>query len=493
VDSTQTELLVEARVFLDESFWERAEGVMRRSSVIAESPSVCKEALRAFHVDDCIPRLYIAHGFMLHNRASQPMFRFRLLSFFSLVAGAALLIVALSSERKPVAPVRTFFGDDAGKTGDRTKTGVDVLQAERFASLRGKRVGLITNQTGLDSYGHRTIDLLAHAEGVNLTAIFSPEHGIAGLADASVSNQADAPTGLPIYSLYGAARRPTSEMLHDIDTLVFDIQDAGVRFYTYVTTMAYSMEAAAQQHIAFIVLDRPNPLGGEIIEGPVLDRDRTSFIGYFPMPVRYAMTMGELALMFNSENKIGADLQVVAMQDWHRRDFYDMTGLAWIAPSPALRTLRENFLYPGVEILQAADVSVGRGTPTPFELFGAPWIDSAVLLTELNRRELPGVRFAATEFTPSTGLYSGKLCKGISIDLQDRSTFLPVLMGLEIASALRRLYPTQFHVEKMIELLGSQATADRLVRGDDPKEIEAAWAGDLDRFRAVREKYLLYH
>ena len=480
-------------MFLGEGFWERAEGVMRRSSAIAESPSVCREALRAFHVDDCIPRLYIAHGFMRHNQASQQMFRFRLLSFFLLIAGAALFVVALNLERKPAAPARTFFGDDAGKTGDHTKTGIDVLETEKFASLRGKRVGLTTNQTGLDSYGHRTIDLLAHADGVNLIAIFSPEHGIAGLADASVSNHADAPTGLPIYSLYGATRRPTSEMLRGIDALVFDIQDAGVRFYTYIATMAYSMEAAAQQHIAFFVLDRPNPLGGEVIEGPVLDRDRTSFVGYFPMPVRYAMTMGELALMFNSENKIGADLHVVAMQDWHRRDFYDMTGLAWIAPSPALRTLRENFLYPGVEVLQAAGVSVGRGTPTPFELVGAPWIDSAALIAEMNRREVQGVRFAATEFAPASGLYSGALCKGISIDLRDRDKFQPIVMGLEIASVLQHLYPAQFHVEKMIELLGSQSTVERLARGDNPKEIEAGWTNDLDRFRTLREKYLLYH
>jgi uncharacterized protein YbbC (DUF1343 family) len=282
-------------------------------------------------------------------------------------------------------------------------------------------------------------------------------------------------------------------MLRGIDALVFDIQDAGVRFYTFITTMAYSMEAAAEQHIAFVVLDRPNPLGGEIIEGPVLDRDRTSFVGYFPMPVRYAMTMGELAQMFSSENKIGADLHVVAMQDWHRRDFYDMTGLAWIAPSPALRTLREGILYPGIEILQAAGVSVGRGTPTPFELLGAPWIDSSALMAELNRRQLKGVRFAAAEFTPASGLYSGVLCKGISIDLQDRNGFRPVAAGLQIASILHRLYPTQFHVEKMIDLLGSRSAVDGLARGEDPKEIEAGWAADLDKFRTMREKYLLYN
>jgi uncharacterized protein YbbC (DUF1343 family) len=458
-----------------------------------KSPSVWNEAFRAFHVDACIPRLYIAHDFMRHNRAPQPMFRFRLLTVCLCIgAVAAICFAVLKSESNFVGRGQTSHAE-GGYTGDHTRTGIDVLKAQNFAALRGKRVGLITNQTGLDSYGHRTIDLLVQADGVKLVAIFSPEHGIAGLADAAVSNLADAPTGLPIYSLYGATRRPTAEMLHGLDVLVFDIQDAGVRFYTYITTMAYCMEAAAQQHIAFFVLDRPNPLGGEVIEGPVLDRDRTSFVGYFPMPVRYAMTMGELAQMFNAENKIGADLHVVAMEEWHRRDTFDMTGLAWIPPSPALRTLRANFLYPGIEILQAGGVSVGRGTPTPFELIGVPWIDSAALLAALNANKLPGVEFAATQFTPASGLYSGTVCNGISIGVRDRESFRPMLMGLEIAAALHHLYPDQFHVEKMIELLGSQSTVERLERADDTKKIVAGWTSDLDRFRSMRAKYLLYH
>jgi len=421
------------------------------------------------------------------------MFRFRLLTVLSVLAGAILFAIAFRSGKNPEVSRPSALRDLVAGHGDHTKTGIDVLEAEKFAPLRGKRVGLITNHTGLDSYGHRTIDLIARADGVNLVAIFSPEHGIAGVADESVANQADAPTGLPIFSLYGATRRPTKEMLSGIDTFVFDLQDAGVRFYTYITTMAYSMEAAAQQHISFFVLDRPNPLGGEVMEGPVLDRDRTSFVGYFAMPIRYAMTMGELAQMFNAENKIGADLRVIAMQDWHRQDTYDMTGLAWVAPSPALRSLRENFLYPGVEILQAAGVSVGRGTATPFEVLGTPWTDPARLLEQLSHRELPGVRLTATQFTPAKGLFSGILCKGISMDLQDRDVFQPVLLGLEIASALHRLYPDQFQVDKMIGLLGSQSTVERLARGDDPKDIEASWTDDLTRFRQTREKYLLYH
>ena len=431
---------------------------------------------------------------MRHNRTSRHMFRFRLPIFSIFVAGVVLLAhfrAERTSTRGQKASENVQSAGDSAKA-DHTKTGIDVLEAEKFARLRGKHIGLITNQTGLDSYGHRTVDLLAGADGTVLVSLFSPEHGIAGTADATVANQADAATGLPVYSLYGAARRPTPEMLKGIDALVFDIQDAGVRFYTYITTMAYCMEAAAQQHLAFYVLDRPNPLGGEIIEGPVLDRDRISFTGYFPMPIRYAMTMGELAQMFNAENKIGAELHVIAMQDWHRRDTYDKTGLTWIAPSPALRTVRADFLYPGVEPLQAASVSVGRGTPTPFELFGAPWIESETLLSELNRRSVAGVQFAPTDFTPATGIHSGVTCKGIAITVTDRSTFRAVRMGLEIASALHRLYPAQFHVEKMIELLGSQATVERLASGDDPKEIEAGWTGDLEKFRATRNKYLLY-
>jgi uncharacterized protein YbbC (DUF1343 family) len=375
----------------------------------------------------------------------------------------------------------------------RTQTGIDVLEAENFAPLRGKRVGFITNQTGVDSAGRRTIDLLAHAKGVKLVALFSPEHGIRGRMDASVSNATDAATGLPIYSLYGATRRPSPEMLANLDALVFDIQDAGVRFYTFITTMSYCMEAAAKQHIAFFVLDRPDPLGGEIIEGPMLDRDKLSFVGYFPMPVRYAMTLGELARMFNAENHMGADLHVVAMKDWRRIEFYDQTGLAWISPSPNLRTLREDFPYPGIEILQSAGVSVGRGTDTPFEHFGAPWIHSADLVAELDRRKIPGVSFAPTEFTPTDGLYKGEACHGVSLTVSNRNSFRSMLMGLEIIAALHHLYPNDFQIAKTVELLGSQSTVDQLERGGDPRRIIAGWSVELDQFRAMRRKYLLYH
>jgi uncharacterized protein YbbC (DUF1343 family)/CubicO group peptidase (beta-lactamase class C family) len=377
--------------------------------------------------------------------------------------------------------------------GDRTKTGIDALEEEQFAPLRGKRVGLITNQTGVDASGRRTIDLLAKADGLKLAAIFSPEHGIEGRVDEKVPSSSDVATGLPVYSLYGETRRPTEQMLRGIDALVFDIQDAGVRFYTYTTTLGYAMEEAARHKISFYVLDRPNPLGGETIEGPMLDRDRLSFVGYFPMPVRYAMTLGELAQMFNAENKIGADLHVIAMKDWRRSDAFETTGLTWIPPSPNLRSLTAALLYPGIEILQAAGVSVGRGTDAPFELFGAPWIHSVELAAELNRRFLPGVRFVPVRFTPRAGLYKDEPCEGISLVITDRASLSSMLMGLEIAAALQKLYPDHFDVDKMMELVGAKATIERLKKGDAPTRIVADWAGELDAFRKMRMKYLIYH
>jgi uncharacterized protein YbbC (DUF1343 family)/CubicO group peptidase (beta-lactamase class C family) len=388
---------------------------------------------------------------------------------------------------------RPYGLDGVYLRGDRTETGIDVLEEEQFAPLRGKRVGVITNQTGVDANGRRTIDLLANADGVKLAAIFSPEHGMEGRIDATVPSSTDAATGLPIYSLYGETRRPTEQMLRGVDALVFDIQDAGVRFYTYTTTLGYAMEEAAQHKISFYVLDRPNPLGGETVEGPMLDRDRLSFVGYFPMPVRYAMTLGELAQMFNAENKIGADLHVIAMKDWRRSDAFETTGLTWIPPSPNLRSLTAALLYPGIEILQAAGVSVGRGTDAPFELFGAPWIHSVELSAELNRRFVPGVRFVPVRFTPRAGLYKDARCEGISLVITDRASVSSMLMGLEIAAALQKLYPDRFDVDKMMELVGSKATIERLKKGDAPTRIVTDWAGELDAFRKMRMKYLIYH
>jgi uncharacterized protein YbbC (DUF1343 family) len=396
---------------------------------------------------------------------------------------------------KPPAPNRK-------NASPRVKTGIDVLENEKFAPLRGKHIGLITNQTGVDGAGRRTIDILAHTRNVQLVAIFSPEHGLAGREDNRVASTTDPATALPVFSLYGETRRPTPEMLKGIDALVFDVQDAGVRFYTFITTMAYAMEEAAKQHISFYLLDRPDPLNGETIEGPMLDRDRLSFVGYFPMPVRYAMTIGELAQMLNAENKIGADLHVITMKNWRRSELYQSTGLTWIPPSPNLRTLNATLLYPGLEILQAAGISVGRGTPTRFELFGAPWIgtekteteqiDAEKLAADLNRGNIAGVRFAPANFTPTSGIFQGQSCDGVSLAITDPEKLRSMTMGLEIASTLTKSYPEEFHIAKIIELLGSASTLARLQKGDAPAEIVAGWADELAAFRKMRDKYLLY-
>jgi uncharacterized protein YbbC (DUF1343 family) len=373
-----------------------------------------------------------------------------------------------------------------------TLTGIDVLESQKFAPLNGKRVGLITNQTGIDRNRRSTIDLLAHAPGVKLVALFSPEHGIRGTLDERLSSTRDEKTGLPVYSLYGETERPTDAMLAGLDVLVFDIQDAGVRFYTYITTMGYAMEAAAAHHLVFYILDRPDPLGGERIEGPMLDRDRTNFVGYFPMPVRMAMTLGEMAQMFNAEKKIGCDLHIIRMQNWPRRFYFSDTGLAWVNPSPNLRSPEAGILYPGLEILQAGGVSVGRGTPQPFGLLGAPWIRGEQLAAYLNQRAIPGVRFGAEKFTPDSSLHKGQLCEGVSVVLTDRNALQSMRLGVEIASALVKLYPGKFDAAKMIELAGNDATIHQLLDGRDPSDIAASWDKDLEAFRKARTKYLLY-
>jgi len=374
----------------------------------------------------------------------------------------------------------------------RVQTGLDVLEAQKFAPLRGKHVGLITNHTGLDSQGRSTVDVLSHAPGVQLIALFSPEHGLAGRNDEKIPSSKDPATGLPVHSLYGETLRPTDEMLKGIDTLVFDVQDAGVRFYTYTATMGYCMEEAAKHNIAFFVLDRPNPLGGEIVEGPMLDADKTNFVAYFPLPVRYGLTIGELAQLFNAENHIGVDLHVIAMKNWHRNYFFESTGIKWIPPSPNLRTTKGSILYPGLEILQNASVSVGRGTETPFEEFGAPWLTGEDVAAALNERHLPGLNFAAKPFIPIVGLYSGQRCGGVAVRVTDRFSARSVRMGLEIATILQKLYPKQFDPEKLLLLIGNSDTIQQLQAGVVPEKIVASWSTALTAFDQIRRKYFLY-
>lgn len=374
----------------------------------------------------------------------------------------------------------------------RVQTGLDVLEAEKFAPLKGKHVALITNHTGLDSQGRSNVDLLAHATSLKLVALFSPEHGLAGNNNEKVASSKDPTTGLPVYSLYGETRRPTDEMFQGIDALVFDIQDAGVRFYTYTVTMAYCMEEAAKRKIPFFVLDRPNPMGGEIVEGPMLDADKTSFVAYFPMPVRYGLTIGELAQLFNAENHIGADLHVITMRNWHRNYFFESTGIKWIPPSPALRTTKGAVLYPGIEILQNSGVSVGRGTQAPFEVFGAPWMNGDAVSAALNERHLPGLRFASKDFIPIGGPHSGERCGGVSILVTDRFTVRSMRLGLEIAEILQKLYPKEFDTDKLVGLLGNADTVQQIKDGVAPEKIVANWSSSLASFDQVRRKYFIY-
>jgi uncharacterized protein YbbC (DUF1343 family) len=374
----------------------------------------------------------------------------------------------------------------------RVMVGLDVLEAERFAALHGKHIGVITNHTGLDSQGGATIDAFTHAPGVQVVALFTPEHGLGGTKDENVSSTKDPVSGLPIYSLYGETRRPTDEMLAGIDALVFDVQDAGVRFYTYATTMAYCMEEAAKRKIAFFVLDRPNPLGGEIVEGPVLDADKTSFTAYFRLPVRYGLTIGELAQLFNEENHIQCDLRVIAMKNWRRNYFYEETGLRWLPPSPNLRTLTGSVLYPGLEILQNGGVSVGRGTEAPFEEFGAPWMHGEDVVARLNERHIAGVRFVAADFIPVAGLYAAERCGGVAIRVLDKRAVRSMTMGMEIASILRQLYADKFEVQKMLFLVGNEQTIRQLQDGVSATEIVKEWDAELKTFELMRRKYLLY-
>ncbi len=374
----------------------------------------------------------------------------------------------------------------------RVQTGLDVLEAQKFAPLRGKHIGIITNHTGRDSQERSTVDVLSHATGVQIVAMFSPEHGLAGRNDEKIASTKDPSTGLPVYSLYGETLRPTDEMLAGIDALVFDVQDAGVRFYTYTATMAYCMEEAAKRNIAFFVLDRPNPLGGQIVEGPMLDADKTNFVGYFPLPVRYGLTIGELAQFFNAENHIGADLHVIAMKNWHRNYFFESTGIKWIPPSPNLRTTKGSILYPGIEILQNAGVSVGRGTEAPFEEFGAPWLNGDDVAAALNERHLPGVHFAAKPFIPIAGLYAGQRCGGVAIRVTDRAAVRSMRAGLEVAAILQKLYPKQFDVSKLIELVGNSDTIQQLQSGVAPEKIVTSWSSSVAGFEQLRRKYFLY-
>jgi uncharacterized protein YbbC (DUF1343 family)/CubicO group peptidase (beta-lactamase class C family) len=424
---------------------------------------------------------------------------------------ATVAAAALTSDGSSASPSGTLLGTvrlkpDATptptpslpKTGP-VLTGIDVLVRDGFKQLQGKRVGLITNHTGRSRDGAATIDLLHKAPGVTLVSLFSPEHGIRGVLDADVPAEKDDKTGLPIHSLFykGGTGRPLPGSLAGIDTLVIDLQDIGARFYTYQLAMGYVMEEAAKNKIAVVVLDRPNPINGWQIEGPMSrepgpGESPNTFIAYMPMPIRHGMTMGELARLYNEERKINADLTVVAMENWKRDYWYDETGLSWINPSPNMRNMNQATLYPGIGAIEYSNVSVGRGTDQPFEQLGAPWINGAQLADRLNARRLPGIRFYPITFTPKSSKYANEECQGVFMMVTSRGALQPARTGIEIASALSSLYGAKYEPNNMWRLLGSEQIVARIQQGEDAAAIAARSTAEEARWRRLRAKYLLY-
>jgi uncharacterized protein YbbC (DUF1343 family) len=383
-------------------------------------------------------------------------------------------------------------GHGASDTPAQVQPGIEVLASSGFAALNGKKIGLITNHSGIDSARRSTVTLLRCAPGVKLRAIFSPEHGLTGKLDEKVSSGTDPLSGLPVYSLYGQAKKPTREMLRGLDALVYDIQDVGARYYTYITTLAYAMEAAAAAGLDFVVLDRPNPITASMVQGPVMDRTMKSFIGYYPLPIRYGMTPGEVAQYYNREAGIGARLQVVPMKGYRRDAWFDQTRLPWVDPSPNLRNLTESILYCGVGIVESANVSVGRGTPTPFEVVGAPWISGHRLADYLQRRKIPGVSVEAVSFVPRSDRYCGRTCQGVRVRLVDRNNFDGPAFGIELASALYNLYPGKFDFGNTLGMIGSREVLQAIKNRVDPRQIRQGWQAGLAIFLQKRQKYLLY-
>ena len=399
--------------------------------------------------------------------------------------------VEAASYYKELVKVAEQFSLNPDMPAAKVLTGIDILKSDNFKQLEGLRIGLVTNHTGRDREGRRSIDVLSKASNVKLLALFSPEHGIRGVADEKVSDSRDDATGLPIYSLYGETCRPSSEQLKGLDALVFDIQDIGARFYTYISTLGYLMEEGAKARLPVFVLDRPNPIGGIDIEGPIADADKLSFTAYHTLPVRHGLTIGELAQLFNQQRKIGCDLRVIKMEGWRRAMWFDETNLTWINPSPNMRSLTEATLYPGVGLLETTNVSVGRGTDTPFEIVGAPWIQGDKLADELNQKRIPGVRFVPVRFTPKSSVFKDEQCGGINIIITDRAAFKPLLTGIEIASGLRRLYPNDWKIDSYLRLLVNANTLERVKRGDAPRDIVNSWNPQLEEFRRARASALL--
>ncbi len=381
--------------------------------------------------------------------------------------------------------------------------GIDVLLRERLDLIADRRVGLISNASGVTHNLSSDVDALRRAPNVQLAALFGPEHGFDTLAaDATpVESSVDPRTGLPVYSLYGDARKPATETLAGLDVLVFDIQSVGVRFYTYVTTLLYAMQAAAGQGLAFVVCDRPNPIGGEIVEGPVLERGLESFVGPGPLPIRYGMTVGELARLYNEAWGVGCDLTVVPCAGWRRAMCFDDTGLPWVPPSPAMPWPSTALVYPGTCLIEGTNLSEGRGTALPFHHIGAPWIDGWEVARALNRLDLPGVRFRPVSFQPAADKWAGQRCGGVQLHVTDRRAFRPVTAGLHVVATVRSLYPGKFAWREGIEnldhvtidlLTGTGKVRRALESGVSVVDLVASWADGLDQFVRASRAYLLY-
>ena len=392
--------------------------------------------------------------------------------------------------------------NDKDKKDKKFRLGVEVLLQDRIDLIKGKRVGLITNPTGVDKSVTSIVDLLHTNPNVQLTALYGPEHGVRGDAQAGqyVEKYIDEKTGVPVYSLYGATKKPTPEMLKNVDVLIFDIQDVGARFYTYIYTMALAMEAAKENNIPIIILDRPNPISGTKVEGPVLENKYSSFVGEYPIPVRHGMTVGELAQLFNKEFKIGANLTVVKMEGWKRSMYYDETPLEFVLPSPNMPTLDSALVYPGAALIEGTNISEGRGTTKPFELIGAPFINSTNLAAKLNSYKLPGVTFRAASFTPTLSKHANKLSHGIQIHITNRNVYKPFETGLYIVKTIHDMYPNDFEftapgsdgISFFDKLVGNGSIRADIEAGKSVEEMKKAWQSGLDKFTHVREKYLLY-
>ncbi|MBC7900864.1 MAG: DUF1343 domain-containing protein, partial [Saprospiraceae bacterium] len=371
--------------------------------------------------------------------------------------------------------------------------GIDVLERDGFKQLDGMRIGLITNQTGRNLAGKPTIDVFYEAKNVKLTALFAPEHGIRGDLDVEgLKDSKDEKTGLPIYSLYTETRRSKPEQLKDIDALVYDLQDVGVRFWTYTATLKNMMEDAAKLGKPIYILDRPNPVRADIVEGPLGDEDKLSFVAAHTTAVRNGMTIGEHGMMMNTERKIGADVRVIKMENYSRSMWFDETGQTWINPSPNMRSLTEATLYPGIGLFETTNISVGRGTDTPFEVIGAPWIDGQKLAKYLNERNLHGVRFVPIRYKPDASVYKGENIGGVNIIITDRDAFKSVRTGFEIAAALRKMYPAEYNADRASRLLVNAEFLEYLKRGDTAEAMEKAWQPSLNEFKKRRASFLLY-